>query len=48
MAVLGARTNNESMLTSNLRQAVRLNPAMAAQAAADLEFANFNLSKALN
>lgn len=25
MAVLGARTNNESMLTSNLRQAVRLN-----------------------
>ena len=48
MAVLGARTNNESMLTSNLRQAVRLNPAMAAQAAADLEFANFNHSKALN
>ncbi len=48
MAVLGARTNNESMLTSNLRQAVRLNPAMAAQAASDLEFANFNLSKALN
>ena len=48
MAVLGARTNNESMLTSNLRQAVRLNAAMAAQAAADLEFANFNLSKALN
>ena len=48
MAGLGARTNNESMLTTNLRQAVRLNPAMAAQAAADLEFANFNLSKALN
>ncbi len=48
MAVLGARTNNESMLTSNLRQAVRLNPAMAAQAASDLEFANYNLSKALN
>ena len=48
MDVLCARTNNESMLTSNLRQAVRLNPAMAAQAAADLEFANFNLSKALN
>lgn len=48
MAVLGARTNNESMLTSNLRQAVRLNPALAKQAANDLEFANFNLSKALN
>lgn len=48
MAVLGARTNNESMLITNLRQAVRLDKNMAAQAASDLEFANFNLSKALN
>ncbi|MDE5642828.1 MAG: hypothetical protein K2I56_05005 [Muribaculaceae bacterium] len=48
MAVLGARTNNESMLTSNLRQAVRLDSSLAAKAANDLEFANFNLSKALN
>ncbi|MDE6332911.1 MAG: tetratricopeptide repeat protein, partial [Muribaculaceae bacterium] len=48
MAVLGARTNNESMLTSNLRQAVRLDSKLAAKAASDLEFANFNLSKALN
>ena len=47
MAVLGARTNNESMLITNLRQAVRLDKNMAAKAAADLEFANFNLSKAL-
>ncbi len=48
MAVLGARTNNESMLNTNLRQAVRLDKSLAAKAAADLEFANFNLSKALN
>lgn len=48
MAVLGARTNNESMLLTNLRQAVRLDKSMAKRAAEDLEFANFNLSKALN
>ena len=47
MAILGARTNNESMLTTNLRQAVRLDKIMAKLAAEDLEFANFNLSKAL-
>lgn len=47
MAVLGARTNNEQMLTSNLRQAVRLDSKLAARAAKDLEFANFNLSNAL-
>ncbi|MCH5222193.1 MAG: hypothetical protein J1F05_07730 [Muribaculaceae bacterium] len=48
MAVLGARTNNESMLTTNLRQAVRIDPTMAGKAINDLEFANYNLSKALN
>ncbi len=48
MAVLGARTNNESMLTANLRQAIRLDASLAQKAASDLEFANFNLSKALN
>ena len=48
MAVLGARTNNESMLTTNLRQAVRLEPAFADRARNDLEFKNFNLNKALN
>lgn len=47
-AVLGARTNNESMLTNNLRQAIRLNAALANQAANDLEFANYDLSRALN
>lgn len=44
MAVLGARTNNENMLLTNLRQAIKLDNKMAAQAANDLEFANFNLS----
>lgn len=48
MAVLGARTNNESMLTTNLRQAVRLDSSLAKKAVDDLEFANYNLSKALN
>ncbi|MDE5661312.1 MAG: hypothetical protein K2I04_01640, partial [Muribaculaceae bacterium] len=48
MAVLGARTNNESMLNTNLRQAVRLDKNMAKKAVNDLEFANYNLSKALN
>ena len=48
MAILGARTNNESMLNTNLRQAIRLEPSLAAKAVNDLEFANYNLSKALN
>lgn len=43
-AVLGARTNNESMLTSNLRQAIKLDKKLAALAANDLEFANFNIA----
>ena len=47
-AVLGARTNNESMVITNLRQAVRLNKALGEYAATDLEFANFNLAQALN
>ena len=44
MAVLGARTNNESMVTSNLQKAVSKDKNMAKLAAEDLEFANFNLS----
>lgn len=48
MAVLGARTGNEQMLNTNLRQAIRLNPALAAEARTDLEFKGFNLSRALN
>lgn len=47
MAILGARTNNENMLLTNLRQAIKLQPALAAQAAKDLEFANFNIASLL-
>lgn len=47
MAVLGARTNNEQMVNSNLRQSVRLDSNMAKKAANDVEFAKFNLSNAL-
>lgn len=40
-AVLGARTNNESMVRSNLQKAVKLNPALADKAKNDLEFAKY-------
>lgn len=46
-AVLGARTNNEQMVISNLGKAVKLDKSIAAKAANDLEFANFNISSAL-
>ena len=48
MSSLGARTNNENMLVTNLRQAVRLDSSLAKRAVKDLEFANYNLSRALN
>ncbi|MCM1032539.1 MAG: hypothetical protein NC405_02160 [Odoribacter sp.] len=48
MAILGARQGNEQMLNTNLRQAIRLDPSMASKARTDLEFKNFNLSRALN
>lgn len=44
MAVLGARTNNTSMVTNNLRQAIKLDNTLAKRVANDLEFAKFNLS----
>lgn len=44
LAILGARTNNEQMVTSNLRQAIRLNPEMRNEAAKDLEFTRFNIA----
>ncbi len=43
-AILGARTNNENMVMSNLRQAVKLDNSLLKRAKNDLEFANFNLS----
>ena len=39
MAVLGARTNNASMVTSSLKNAVAKEPSLAKKAASDLEFA---------
>lgn len=43
-AVVGARTNNESAVVSNLKKAISLDSNMLKQAQNDLEFAKFNLS----
>ena len=43
-AVLGARTNNENMVMSNLRQAVKMDRSVLKRAQNDLEFAKYNLS----
>lgn len=39
LAVLGARTNNDSMVKTNLQKAVQLDPTLAEKAKNDLEFA---------
>lgn len=44
LAVLGARTNNDQMITTNLRQAAKLDRTMIDRAKNDLEFANFNIN----
>ncbi len=41
MAVLGARTNNSSMVTSSLKSAVTKDSSLAKKAATDLEFAKY-------
>ena len=43
-AVLGARTHNENMVMSNLRQAIKLDNTLRSRAQKDLEFAEYNLS----
>ncbi len=43
-AILGARQNNENMVMSNLRQAVRMDSSLRQRAKNDLEFASYNLS----
>ncbi|MCH5241472.1 MAG: tetratricopeptide repeat protein [Muribaculaceae bacterium] len=43
-AIVGARTNNETAVVSNLKKAAALDPSMATKARTDLEFANYNLS----
>ncbi len=42
MAVLGARTNNESLARTNLQKAAQLDASLAEKAKNDLEFAKFN------
>jgi len=41
MAIIGARTNNESLVASSIKSAVAKDPAMAEKAANDREFAKF-------
>ncbi|MDE7180943.1 MAG: hypothetical protein K2N88_07095 [Muribaculaceae bacterium] len=43
-AVLGARTDNQSMVVNNLRQAVKLDKSLLTRANNDLEFARYDLS----
>lgn len=47
MAILGARTGNDKMVTSNLRQAIKMDNKLAKKAAEDLEFSRYNLSSVL-
>ena len=48
MAVLGARTNNEQMVYSNIRQAAKLDKSFAERALNDLEFAKFNIASVVS
>ena len=43
-AIVGARTNNENMVMTNLREAIKLDNSMLAKAKKDLEFASYNLA----
>lgn len=43
-AIVGARTNNQSAVVSNLQKAVSLDNSLLKRAQNDLEFANYNLS----
>lgn len=42
LAIIGARTNNSSMVIDNLKKAFKLNPALKAQAKDDREFQKYN------
>ncbi|MDE7347947.1 MAG: hypothetical protein K2N48_14545 [Muribaculaceae bacterium] len=43
-AIVGARTNNENMVMTNLREAIKLDNSMLEKAKKDLEFASYNLA----
>ena len=47
MAVLGARTNNQQMVTSNLSQAISKDSSLRDKAANDLEFSKFDITSVL-
>ena len=47
LAVLGARTNNEEMVLSNLSQAIKLDSSLAQKASTDMEFAKVNISSVI-
>lgn len=44
MAIVGARTNNDQMVKTNLRQATRMNSKLADRARNDVEFSRYDLS----
>ena len=43
-AVIGARTNNETELAKNLRQAINIDEKLKVDAANDIEFANYDIT----
>ena len=43
-AVIGARTNNETQLAKNLRQAVNIDENLKVAAVNDIEFANYDIT----
>ena len=45
-AVLGARTDNAALIYDGLKNAIKLDPSIAAKAASDLEFAKFGADAA--
>ena len=47
MAVLGARTNNQQMVTSNMSQAISKDSSLRDKAANDLEFSKFDITSVL-
>lgn len=46
-AIVGARTNNANMVTSNLAKAISMDQSLAQKAATDMEFMNFNIANLL-
>ncbi|WP_192821165.1 tetratricopeptide repeat protein [Rufibacter sp. LB8] len=46
LAIIGARSQNETQLSSHLKKAIKANPALAGMAVEDLEFQKYNKSAA--